>query len=303
MADLCPPVSDVVEATDGQRLFAGIWPGEGPTIVCLPGLTSTHRAFAGVASRLGGRCTVVALDLRGRGNSTKPGPGSYGIARHAADVLAVLDHFGIEQALMTGHSMGAYVASAVATVAPHRATGLVLVDGGVLVDPADTSLDADALLEILLKPIIDGLEVVHPSFDRYRATWTSSPYHDTDEPLARQYLDYLVAPTREGVRAKCSSVAAREDWRDLLTDDENKMRLADVACPILAIAADGGLVEGAPPILGEPQLERLRDQVGDYELRVVENTMHHSILLSDRGAAACAAAIADFAGIPEGALR
>ena len=46
-------------------------------------------------------------------------------------MIAVLDALGLERALVVGHSLGAYIASALAAAHPDRVAGLVLVDGGL----------------------------------------------------------------------------------------------------------------------------------------------------------------------------
>src|SRR3712207_9576050 len=84
--------------------------GEGPDpVVCLHGITAQHRAFNAAARYLGPSSGLVGVDLRGRGDSDKP-DSVYGLATHASDVVRVLDHLGLEDAVLLGHSMGAFVA-------------------------------------------------------------------------------------------------------------------------------------------------------------------------------------------------
>ena len=64
-------------------------PGEGPTLVLLPGLTANAHAFDGlIQAGLSPRYRVLALDLRGRGLTDKPTTG-YSMADHAADSLFI----------------------------------------------------------------------------------------------------------------------------------------------------------------------------------------------------------------------
>src|ERR1700753_3834291 len=73
--------------------------------------------------------SLIAPDLRGRGDSVDvAGPSS--VARHAADLVAVLDHLGLDRVPVCGMSMGGFVAVELATAYPDRVTSLVLVDGG-----------------------------------------------------------------------------------------------------------------------------------------------------------------------------
>src|SRR5215210_8044599 len=104
--------------------------GEGSDpLVLLHGITAQHRAFNAAARHLGPSRGLVAVDLRGRGDSDKPDSG-YGLAAHAADVVRVLDHLGLESAVLVGHSMGAFVALQTALEFPQRVRALALLDGG-----------------------------------------------------------------------------------------------------------------------------------------------------------------------------
>src|SRR3712207_6672481 len=103
--------------------------GGGPDpVVCRHGITAQHRAFNAAARLFGPSRGLVGVDLRGRGDSDKPESG-YGLEAHAADVLRVLDHLGLRDAVLTGHSMGAFVALKTALAYPERVRALVLLDG------------------------------------------------------------------------------------------------------------------------------------------------------------------------------
>jgi len=108
-----------------------IWrAGDGPDpVVCLHGITAQHRAFNAAARYLAPTRGLVGVDLRGRGDSDKPDSG-YGLEAHAADVVRVLDHLGLENAVLVGHSMGGFVALKAALAYPERVRALVLLDGG-----------------------------------------------------------------------------------------------------------------------------------------------------------------------------
>jgi len=73
---------------DGITMSWGHWPGSGPTVVGLHGVTASYANFVGVADRLRGRRPLLALDLRGRGDTDKPDAGPFGMAQHAHDRMA-----------------------------------------------------------------------------------------------------------------------------------------------------------------------------------------------------------------------
>jgi pimeloyl-ACP methyl ester carboxylesterase len=73
---------------------------------------------------------IVALDLRGHGESDKPhDPAAYARADMAGDVVALMDHLDLGRADLLGYSMGAHLSLAVAAANPSRIANLVL--GGV----------------------------------------------------------------------------------------------------------------------------------------------------------------------------
>src|ERR1700760_2171308 len=82
-------------------------PGAGPAVLALHGLTSTSEVWRGLADTLGGSW-IIAPDLPGRGGSVdvRVGPG---LAGHAAAVVQLADELRLDDVLVLGHSMGAYL--------------------------------------------------------------------------------------------------------------------------------------------------------------------------------------------------
>lgn len=118
---------------DGLKLHYRDYPGpaDRPPILCLHGLTRNSRDFEDVAERYAGEWRVLALDFRGRGLSD-PDPRSerYSPPTYAGDVLELLDHEGVDEAVFLGTSLGGLVTMAIATVAPRRIAGVMLNDVG-----------------------------------------------------------------------------------------------------------------------------------------------------------------------------
>ncbi|HSO23520.1 MAG TPA: alpha/beta hydrolase [Chondromyces sp.] len=83
--------------------------------------------YWGVGRPLGQLFPLTAYDLRGHGRSEITAAG-YTTAAMAADLLALLDHLGVERAHLVGHSFGGAVALHAAVLAPGRVASLTLVD-------------------------------------------------------------------------------------------------------------------------------------------------------------------------------
>ena len=92
--------------TNGIRLHYLDHGGQGPVLVLAPGLTANAHSFDGLMhAGLAEVARVIALDLRGRGESDAP-PSGYAMEDHARDVLGLLDALGLERVVMGGHSFG-----------------------------------------------------------------------------------------------------------------------------------------------------------------------------------------------------
>src|SRR5215216_5217706 len=95
------------------------------------GVTLRARNWDGVAPRLvGAGLRVVALDLRGHGESDQPDDG-YDFASVGRDLSSALAALELERPVLVGHSWGAHVALQYAVDRPGALAGLVMVDGGL----------------------------------------------------------------------------------------------------------------------------------------------------------------------------
>ena len=100
--------------------------GAGAAILFLHGFPFDARLWSGQLAALPDGWRGVAPDLRGFGAS--PTPAALTVEAHAADAFALLDHLGVEQAVVCGLSMGGYIALAMQRSAPRRIRALVLAD-------------------------------------------------------------------------------------------------------------------------------------------------------------------------------
>jgi 3-oxoadipate enol-lactonase len=100
--------------------------GRGSPLILIQGLGIGRWGWEPVADRLARRFQVITIDNRGIGASDTP-PGHYSTRMMADDVLAVLDHAGIQQASLIGTSLGGMIAQELALAHPERVDKLVLV--------------------------------------------------------------------------------------------------------------------------------------------------------------------------------
>lgn len=107
-------------------VIRGVRAGSGDPLLVLHGGPGMSDYTAMFASELAG-WDVVRYTQRGTAPSSAEGP--FTAAGHVCDALAVLDHLGIDETVVLGHSWGGYLAVRLAAAAPDRVRGLVVVDG------------------------------------------------------------------------------------------------------------------------------------------------------------------------------
>lgn len=113
---------------DGDRLEYTEFGGGDQWVVLLHGQLMPRRMHDPLARSLAGAgFHVVTLDLLGHGRSDRPeDPTGYSMTSFAEQVVALLDHLGVERAVVGGTSLGANVSLEVAVAAPERVQGLLL---------------------------------------------------------------------------------------------------------------------------------------------------------------------------------
>lgn len=97
-----------------------------PSLVFLHYWGGTHRTWNKVAAELQSSYRIVTYDMRGWGQSEAAENG-YSIAALADEATALIEHLGLKQYVLIGHSMGGKVAQLVASRNPSGLVGLILV--------------------------------------------------------------------------------------------------------------------------------------------------------------------------------
>lgn len=100
--------------------------GDGPLVVLSHGLLMNGSMFAPQVEALRDGYRVVTWDERGHGTAEHEGTWTYWDS--AKDVLALLDHLGVQQAVLGGMSQGGFLSLRAALLAPDRVRALVLID-------------------------------------------------------------------------------------------------------------------------------------------------------------------------------
>jgi pimeloyl-ACP methyl ester carboxylesterase len=236
--------------------------GEGRPVVLLHGLTATHR-YVVMGSRSLERSghRVIAYDARGHGRSLPaPAPEAYTYEDLGSDLLAVLDAYGVDRAVLAGSSMGAHTALWLALRHPERVGGLVVITPAY--DPA-TNDDPDRLAR--WDALADGLRDggVEGFLRAYGPPDVPERLQGTVERVIRQRLALHEHP--EAVADALSTVPRSRPF-DRVED------LAAISAPTVVVASGDEADPGHPEAIGEayaaaiPGSQLLRDQPGHSPL-------------------------------------
>lgn len=262
------------------------WGDGGRVVLALHGITSSHKEFELLGRRLADDCRLVAPDLRGRGDSSRM-PGPFGFAHHAADLVDLLDHLGVERCTVVGHSMGGYLATVLAADHPDRVESVLLVDGGLPLQ-LPPGLSVDETLDLVVGPAVTRLSMTFPSREAYRDFWRAHPaFVDAWTPEVEAWVDYDFSDGR----SRASIDAVREDGADILLPDLVTGALLRLSCPIAVLRAELGMLGAPPPFLPDELAGEWVARVPTLtDLGTVPGTNHYTIVLGDRGADAVAEA-------------
>ena len=117
---------------EGRKLSYLDFGGAGSALIVLHGHFSEGADFGPLAERLGSRWRVLALDQRGHGESDRAV--DYERSGYVSDIAAFLDHLGLAQVALLGHSLGGVNAYQFAARHPDRVTALIVEDIGAVCD-------------------------------------------------------------------------------------------------------------------------------------------------------------------------
>jgi len=284
---------------DGVELAFGYWPGRGAPVVGIHGLTASYLSFVGIAERLAGRRPLFAIDLRGRGDSDKP-EGPFGMTQHARDVAAAMRALGLGPSIVSGHSMGAFVATALAVEAPDLVAGLVLIDGGYVPNLSAGPASEEGL-DALLSQRITQLRRHYQSRDLYREFWRGQPHFPPQDwgPWVEACLDYELGGEPPVLQPKASEAAVQADLLEGGQEAVITARLRAVRVPTMLVRAESGLAPGQPQLFPDSVAKRIKDCLPEMNDEVIPGTTHYTIMLGDRGASRIADLIDDFARFTE----
>jgi pimeloyl-ACP methyl ester carboxylesterase len=204
------------------------------------------------------------------------------VARHAADLVAVLDQLGLDRVPVCGMSMGGFVAVELATAYPDRVTSLVLVDGGFpIATPPGLTPEA---VPAIFRDRLARLDRAWASVEEYAEFFVANtaPLLDPADPLL---LDYLAHDLSQG-RVRLDADALTADATGIFFGPSN---WDQITVPTRLLTAEWGTGRDSPPAYPPAAVQRFRDGLNQLvSVRSVPGTDHAASIMSPVGAQATA---------------
>ena len=232
--------------------------GTGPPLLLLHGYPQTYFIWHKIASELCKKYTVVASDLRGYGDSSKPNSDkiheSYSKREMAKDQVKLMKSLGFDSFLVAGHDRGGRVGHRMALDYPSVIEKLVVMDIAPTYTMYNTT-DMDFAKSyyhwfFLIQPenIPENMIGADPYFylDKKFKQWGK----DSDAITKTAFSEYLRCFTPETIKASCedyrasASIDLEHDQIDI--DNNNK-----IECPLMVIWGDKGYVGNKYDIVAE----------------------------------------------------
>lgn len=217
-------------------------PGRTPILI-VHGLSYFSYDWIPVASALARDREVVAMDMRGFGDSSWSPSQAYGVGDFAGDCIAVIDHLGWSRVNLMGHSMGGRNSVWCAAENPERMAALILADY--------TPQNARAGSERVTRTVA-GVPDCFADVDDALAYFGHDRTLGADHPVRRRMEAYL-SPFAGGFRIKRDTFH-RDRFRRVLEEGpvaggpDMWEKLSEVRCPTLVVRGTRSDMFGAESV-------------------------------------------------------
>jgi pimeloyl-ACP methyl ester carboxylesterase len=255
----------------GIQINLAEWQGTGTPILCIHGITANCRCWDTLAEALTPEYQVIAMDLRGRGQSDKPAKG-YALEYHLKDINCLLDDLGLDRAVIMGHSLGAFIGLAFAAEYPERVDRLILVDGG-----GDISKEQMEKVFVGIKPALDRLGQVFPSAEAYLEKMSAAPYIQPWSSVTEIYYRYEIEAVEGGVRTNITPAHIQEEAENIKKVDCAPY-YPRLKCEVLILRAPNGLLSQDDILLPVEVIDRMIREIHSAQRFDVEGMNHYGIV-------------------------
>ncbi|PLK73253.1 3-oxoadipate enol-lactonase [Rhizobium sp. TH135] len=199
-------------------------PAQRPVIVFINSLGTDFRIWRDVLVRLAGDYPLLTYDKRGHGLSDV-GEAPYSIDDHVDDLIGILEHLNVRQAVICGLSVGGLIAQGLYARRPDLVRALILCDTAHKIGTSEMwAARIKAIEENGLSGIVDGV----------MERWFTAPFRDASNPAFPGYRNMMLRQPVEGYIGTCAAIR----------DADFTVAATKIAVPTLCVVGDQ---DGATP--------------------------------------------------------
>ncbi len=230
--------------------------GAGPPVLFVHGYPLSRRMWRPQLDGLGGVCRLLAVDLRGHGDSQATPP-PYTVDLLADDLNAFLDALGINHpVIINGLSMGGYVTLAFYRKYTARVARLILTSTRAGPDSPEARTKRNQSINVIetdgVAPIVDNM-----------AVQLLAPVNRTQPALLQEVRTIMLQTSPQGAMGDLAAMRDRPDATPTLSE---------VHCPVLVVHGKDDQV--VPPEEARKMFQGLQTTSPEAELQLVENAGH-----------------------------
>ena len=217
--------------------------GAGEPVVLVHGIPQTSHEWRHVMPRLAGRYTVIAPDLRGLGDSTRPA-GGYDKKTLGADIASlVIGHLGFDRFHLVGHDWGGPVAFSVAADNPRAVRTLTILDVVIPGDGGDFSQGGRRWHHALFRTL-DLPEQLFSGREEIVINWLFENYGFRADCIAQEDRAEFLRTYKKPGAFRALLEIYRALPRDAEDNKENLARNGRLKMPVLALGGDRSFGRG-----------------------------------------------------------
>lgn len=226
-------------------------------VIFIHGFPFTHKMWmfaGGQTEALSGSNRLVAYDVRGHGDS-EIGQGIFTVEFLVDDLIALMDHLKIRQAILVGLSMGGYIALRAVERHPNRVKGLVLCDTKAAPDSNEAKIKRSAHIRMIRQ---DGTRAFAEEFIK---GVVAPETFETKPEVVRSLQSMIERTSPITLSGALVALAARTDTTPAL---------ASIQCPVLVMS-------GEKDALATPaEAKAMKEKIPNAELALIPKAGHMS---------------------------
>jgi 3-oxoadipate enol-lactonase len=226
-------------------------------VVFIHGFPFTHKMWmfpGGQTEALSGTNRLVAYDVRGHGES-EIGQGIFTVEFFVDDLIAMMDHLKIRQAIVVGLSMGGYIALRALERHPNRIKAIVLCDTKAEPDSNEAKVKRSAHIKMIRT---DGTRVFAEEFMKH----VVAPESFETKPEAVRSLQSMIE--RMAPIALCGTLVA------LAARTDTSPVLKSIQSPVLILHGE------KDALISPAEAKAMKEKIPNAELQMISKAGHMS---------------------------